>query len=76
MDLVSSSFPIRPKLRICPTLGAFSRGCAASAFRSAFWIASVRAYCKFHISIQLHTVPSVKVETNLFLVVEAFIVVF
>lgn len=29
----SSSFPIRPRLRIDPAFGAFSLGCAASAFR-------------------------------------------
>lgn len=39
----SSSFPIRPKLRIDPAFGAFSLGCAASAFRYAFCIALARA---------------------------------
>jgi hypothetical protein len=39
----SSSFPMRPKLRIDPAFGAFSLGCAASAFRYAFCIDLARA---------------------------------
>lgn len=53
---VSSSFPINPRFLICSAFGAFSRGCAASAFRYAICIALVLAAYRFSqaISILVH----------------------
>lgn len=75
----SSSFPSKPKLRICSALGAFSRGCAASALRKAACIFIVRRACHpnplvshIHKSIIF---KSPLTATYLFPVVEALVVV-
>lgn len=77
--LVSSSLPNSPRFRICPAVGVSARPCVSSAFLYAACIAMARAACEFVCTLaKCHHASSpwpLSVQTNLFLVVEALIVV-